>query len=85
VKGQEELRQECNRDRRKWGKFVRVSARRGEGMCRGQQEVGNECERDSRRWGRCVMVTAGRGQECERFSWKCSRSVNGSAGSGAGL
>jgi len=36
VKGKEEVRQECERVRRKWGRFVRGSARRGEGLCGGQ-------------------------------------------------
>jgi len=31
-----------------------------------------------------VRGTAGRGQECERVSRKCGRSVKGSAGSGSG-
>jgi len=39
VKEQEEVRQECDRVRRKWGKFVRGSARKGEGVSGGQQEV----------------------------------------------
>ena len=72
--GQEEVRQECDRVRRKWDKFLRGSARRGEGVSGVQQEVGNECDRESRKWCRTVRV---------QQEW--DRSVRGSAGSAVGV